>query len=209
MKHHLPAILGLCLPLACAAGCRNNDAPGATTLTASPALSASDHGYSPSAPAGVANPAVSPLSDAQILEITHVANTGEIEQAKLAQEKSSDLRVKNLAAMMIAEHTDADNKGADLAKREGLHLTTSTTSATVKSDAAGIFADLSSKSGAAFDKAYVDAQVDEHKAVLGILDAQLIPNAKDGQVQTLIQAIKSKVAEHLKHAQKVQSDLAT
>jgi putative membrane protein len=148
------------------------------------------------------------LSDGQILEVTHVANAGEIAQAKLAQTKASDARVSKLATMMIADHTEADNKGAELARTEGLTLLASTTSSDIKTDGGRILADLSSKSGAAFDKAYVDAQVKEHTAVLRTIDDQLLANAKDGQVQALIQTIRSKVAEHLVHAQKVQSELA-
>jgi putative membrane protein len=208
MKHHTTVTLGLLLTLGCLAAC-DNDRPSTATLTGSPPQIASDNANAPSAPAGVASPApASPLSDAQILQVTHTANAGEIAQAKLALQKSSDARVKQLATMMIADHTSADKDGADLAQKEGLNLADSTTSTTVKSDGDHVFADLSSKSGATFDKAYVDAQVDEHTEVLRTINTQLIPAAKDGQVQTFIHAIQSKVAEHLKHAEKLQSELS-
>jgi putative membrane protein len=208
MKHHPTVTLGVLLSLGWLAAC-DNDRPSTATLTGSPPQIASDNANAPSAPAGVANPAlVTSLSDAQILQVAHIANAGEIAQAKLALQKSSDARVKQLATMMIADHTDADKNGADLAQKEGLNLADSTTSTTVKSDGDHVLADLSSKSGANFDKAYVDAQVEEHTEVLRTINAQLIPDARDGQVQMFVHAIQSKVSEHLKHAEKLQSELA-
>jgi putative membrane protein len=191
--------VGFLLSLACAAACRDNGPVSTATL---PVLGASAQNTS------VANDAPSLLSGGQILEVTHAANAGEIEQAKLAQTKSSDTRVNKLATMMIADHTNADTAGAELARMEGLTLLDSTTSSGIKTDGGQILADLTAKSGAAFDKAYVDAQVKEHTAVLGIVDNQLIPNAKDAQVRALIQTIRSKIAEHLVHAQNVQSELS-
>jgi putative membrane protein len=199
--HNLPIAFVLFFSVACAAACRDDAPPSTTTLSAAGASNSSLGFVAKGAP-------TFSLSDAQILEVTHVANAGEIAQAKLAEQKSSDARVKKLAAMMITDHTDADNKGAELARNEGLALAASTTSSSVKSDGGHILADLSSKSGADFDKAYVDAQVSEHTAVLRALDNQLIPNARDGQVQALLQTIRSKVAEHLTHAQTLRSELS-
>jgi len=197
MKHSRPIALGLFLALVGTAACRDKERLGTTTLTGSPAEQA------PS----LANP-TAPLTDAQILQVAHVANAGEIAQGKLALEKATDPRVKQLATMMVADHTDADAKGAALAAKESLNLADSTPSATVTSDGENILAALKSKTGADFDRAYVDAQVTEHKQVLSTLDTLLIPDAKDGQLQTFVRTIRSAIAEHLIHAQKLQAELA-
>ena len=148
------------------------------------------------------------LSDAQILQVTHTANLGEIAQARLAQEKAKDPRVKKLAAMMLADHGDADKKGGDVAKKEGLMLSDSTTSTTLKTDGDYTADDLRSKTGGDFDKAYVDAQVREHEAVLDMIDGKLMPAVKDKEVKSFLSDVRPKIAEHLKHAQKLQTDLA-
>src|SRR4051794_15386190 len=59
----------------------------------------------------------SSLSDDQILHVLHTANAGEIEQGKLAQQRAKNARVKSFAAMMVKDHSDADKKGNEVAKK--------------------------------------------------------------------------------------------
>ncbi|MEO6576979.1 MAG: DUF4142 domain-containing protein, partial [Polyangiaceae bacterium] len=50
------------------------------------------------------------LNDNEIAAIVAAANTGEVEQAKLAQTRAKDARVKKFAAHMVSEHTEAGQK---------------------------------------------------------------------------------------------------
>ena len=80
-------------------------------------------------------PAAHPLlSDAQILQVVHTANHGEIAQAKLGEAKAKDARVKKPAAMMIKDHPAADHKAMALAKKLN-GPTPSATSTSLESDA--------------------------------------------------------------------------
>jgi putative membrane protein len=197
------------------AGCRDTPPPPPTTTGAStpaaqpaePAPAATMDPTDPTAPAG-GTPTSAFLSDAQILQVTHTANSGEIAQANLAQEKTKDARVKKLAQMMISDHSDADKRGGDLAQKENLMLTDSPVSMNVKSDGDQIMDDLRGKTGKDFDKAYVAAQVKEHQAVLDAIDGKLLPNAKDDEVKSFLRAVRPKIEQHLKHAQKLDADLA-
>ncbi|MDP9034691.1 MAG: DUF4142 domain-containing protein [Myxococcota bacterium] len=152
-------------------------------------------------------PAVT-LTDSQILEITHVANVGEIEQAKLAQTKGKDARVKGLAAMMIKDHRDADTKGMALGKKASLKPDASPTSSSLESDAKSMTDSLKSQTGADFDKSYVDAQVKEHQAVLDTIDQKLLPSAKNADVKAFLTEVRPKIAMHLQHAQDLQKKMA-
>ncbi len=149
-----------------------------------------------------------PLTDDQILEITHVANTGEIEQAKLAQTKSKDARVKKLAAMMIKDHSAADTKGVTLAKKDNFSPSSSAVSTSIESDANDKTSMLKGQTGTDFDKSYVDTQIKEHQAVLDTIDQKLLPNAKNADVKAYLTEVRSKVSMHLQHAQMLQTDLA-
>ena len=194
--------------------CRDSGPAGTTNITSAPLPPTSPNadlvptspagGTAPESPVPAANTA---LTDAQILQITHTANAGEIAQAKLARDKSKDVRVKKLALMMLSDHSDADAKGADLAKKENLVLAESPVSSSVKSDGDATLDDLRSRSGREFDKAYVDAQVKEHQAVLDAIDDKLLPNAKDSDVRSFVSTLRPKLAEHLKHARMLQVDL--
>jgi putative membrane protein len=149
--------------------------------------------------------APTPLIDPQILQVVHTANLGEIEQAKLAQLKAKDVRVKKLAATMAKDHADADGKALALAKGEGLSLAPSSTNTSLESDAGSATSTLKSQSGADFDKGYVDTQVKEHQAVLDMIDQKLIPNAKSAGVKAFLAEVRPKIAMHLQHAQDLQA----
>ncbi|MFT3686228.1 MAG: DUF4142 domain-containing protein [Phycisphaerales bacterium] len=56
--------------------------------------------------------------EARVLSIIHAKNTEEIELGRLAQEKASAPGVKEYAAMMVRDHTDADNRLTTLATAE-------------------------------------------------------------------------------------------
>jgi hypothetical protein len=74
------------------------------------------------------------LSDGEILEITHAANAGEVDQAKIALSKTTDSRVKSLAQMIMRDHTQADNKGMVVGKKAGIKRQTSPVSQSLESD---------------------------------------------------------------------------
>jgi putative membrane protein len=153
-------------------------------------------------------PAAEPLlSDEQILQILHTANQGEVAQAKVAKAKAQDARVRRLAAMMIQDHSDADHKAMALAKKLN-GPTPSATGTSLESDAQNNTTTLESKMGADFDEGYVDTQVKEHRAVLDIIDRQLLPNAKDADVKAFVTGVRAKVVMHLHHAQELQAAIA-
>lgn len=157
---------------------------------------------------GTGGTAAMAMSDSQLLQITHFANSGEIAQAKLAKDKSKNADVKKLAQMMLDQHMDADKKGDELAKKQSLTLADSATSQELKTTADSLTNDMAQKTGADFDKAYVDAQVKEHQSVLDILDSKLIPTAHDPDVKKYLQDVRKAVAMHLDHAKDLQAELA-
>ncbi|HEY8042388.1 MAG TPA: DUF4142 domain-containing protein [Polyangiaceae bacterium] len=163
----------------------------------------------PAATADTAPPAdvLAPLSDDQIMRVVHGANAGEIEQAKLAQSRAKDARVKRLAAMMVKDHTEADAKAMSVEKMVSLTPAPSPTSTALESDALTATRVLRSQTGAEFDRGYVDTQVKEHQAVLDTLDQKLIPAARNPEVKAYLAEVRSKVAMHLQHAQELQSAL--
>lgn len=155
------------------------------------------------------DPAAAPLSDEQILNVVHVANLGEIDQAKIAQQKAKNAKVKAFAAMMIKDHTDSDAKGNELAKKSKLTLTESPVSTTLKADSDKAVEQLKTATGADLDRAYMDAQVKAHQTVLDTIDTKLLPNAKSADLKAMLQATRPKIEAHLKEAQDIQKTLVT
>jgi len=177
------------------------------TLTASNGQPAADRETaSETANSLPAGPAID-LTDAQILEVTHVADRGEIDQARLGQSKARDTRVKKFAAMMLKDHTEADGESAALAAKAGLTPTASPTSASLEANVTDEGTTLSAEAGPDFDKAYVDAQVREHQAVLEVIEQKLLPNAKNADLKLLLAQLQAKAAMHLEQARALQDRL--
>jgi putative membrane protein len=82
----------------------------------------------------------------------------EVELGNLAQQKAKNQRVKDFGKMMVDDHTQANNTLKDIASRKNIAVP-----ATITDDQKKEMDKLSKKSGADFDKAYVDMMVEDHK----------------------------------------------
>lgn len=156
---------------------------------------------------GVNTPNAAAITDDQILGLIHAADRGEIEQARLAESKSKDPRVKKFAAKMIHDHTDADTKGELIARKENLTLASSPTRSSLENDARSATMSLQSQDGTAFDRLYADTQVHEHQSVLDLIDQKLLPAATDPKVKEYLTSVRAKVSMHLQHARDLRAKL--
>ena len=147
------------------------------------------------------------LDDAKILAVAHAANAAEIEQAQLAKRRGSDTRVRRLASMILKHHQAAQVSETHVIRRRNLDLSESATSNQLESEDREVMGMLATKSGPEFDRAYLDAQVNGHREVLGLIDNRLLPSVLDGEVRTLVVGLRPAVASHLQQAEMLRSDL--
>jgi len=145
------------------------------------------------------------LTDAQVAGVTDFVNNAEIQQAQLAQSKSKNPQVLNFASMMISHHTQARQQ------QSSLNLSTAGSSVlqTMSSEGQRTMASLRDKSGQDFDRAYLQAQIDQHQKVLDTLDRQLLPSAKNTQLRTQLQSLRPTIQQHLQAARDAQKALAS
>jgi putative membrane protein len=149
--------------------------------------------------------AAMPLTDQQIAAVTDSVNTAEIEQARLAQSKSTNDEVKRFAAMMIEHHGQAKKKQVQLNLAEA----ESPLSLKLAAQTHLTMEQLKQKTGGEFDRAYLQAQIDGHQKVLEAIDTQLLPNAKNPELKAYLESIRPTVADHLARAQAAQGTLAS
>lgn len=147
------------------------------------------------------------LDDEKVLDIVHVANVGEIVQAKLALTRAHDPRIKQFARTMITHHTAAEKQEAVLVRKKSLNMVATRTSDGLQRDAKATYEVLKTKSGAEFDHAYVDAQVKQHEAVLALLDGRLTAAATDPAIKELVAGLRPVVQSHLDRARALKADL--
>jgi putative membrane protein len=67
--------------------------------------------------------------------------------------------------------------------------------------------ELLSKSGKAFNKAYIDNEVAYHKAVIAAVENLLIPETENKELKELLQNVVPALKAHLEHAIMVQKNI--
>jgi putative membrane protein len=156
-------------------------------------------------PSSTSDPTSSALDDAQIAAITEAANSAEMTQGQLAQSKASDPRVRSFAAMMVDHHGEAkrDQQALGVEKRD------SAESQRLSEEARMALQSLQQKSGAEFDRAYIQLQCEEHRKVLDTIEQKLLPAAKDPGLRAYLQQLKPRVESHLAQAERLQKELGT
>jgi len=134
------------------------------------------------------SPNAAALDDPQIAKITDAVNSAEIEQAKLAQQKSKNEKVRQFAAMMIQHHGQAKKDQAALK----LTPADSPMAQQLTAEAETTLASLKAKTGADFDRAYLEAQVEAHQKVLQALQRDLEPSAQSPALQSYLKKLATR-----------------
>jgi len=145
------------------------------------------------------------LSDAEIVSVVQTANTGEIKQGQYVQSHADNTEVKEFAKMMVTDHTTMNDSAKALAQKQGMKPQFNAVSKSLKDDSDKSMKKLKGLNGAELDKAYIDSQVQAHQSVLDTIDNTLMPSVKGQELKDALAQSRSKVAEHLEHAKKLQT----
>ena len=127
------------------------------------------------------------------------ANGGmaEVALGKLAQQQATSAAVKDFANMMVTDHSKANDELMALAKSKNITLPDS-----VSNDKKQAMMDLSKKTGADFDKAYVDMMVDDHKSTISLFEDES-KNGKDADIKAFADKTLPTLRTHLTHIQSI------
>lgn len=146
-----------------------------------------------------------PLSDEQIAAVSAAADRAALDQAVLARARTQDAAVRKLADRFAAEHGDLNKSRAELSKKLGLKVATSPLSDELATDGASSLGTLKKTRPADFDSVYLDAQSRAHQRFLELLDAQLIPNAKNVDLKQFLQTARARTQSQLELVQQLTS----
>jgi putative membrane protein len=124
----------------------------------------------------------------------HAAEGGiaEVDAGNLAQQKANAQNVKDFGAMMVKDHSAANEKLQSIAAAKGITLPTS---ASVGQMAAKAKLDL--LSGSDFDTAYVKGQVRAHEQTIGLFRKE-ITSGQDAEAKAFAKDTLPTVRSHLK-----------
>jgi len=149
----------------------------------------------------------SKLTDPEIASIAVTANQVDIDQAAVAKAKSKNTEVLHFAETMTNDHKAIIAQAVALVTKLKVTPKENAVSEKLKADAAKTIASLKTKSGKAFDKAYVDNEVAYHKAVIGVVEGTLVPATANAELKSLLQKVVPALKAHLEHAEMVQKNL--
>ncbi|MBV9724756.1 MAG: DUF4142 domain-containing protein [Gammaproteobacteria bacterium] len=124
----------------------------------------------------------------------------EVDLGKLAEQKSTDPKVKHFAQMMVTDHSAANEKLDALAtsKQAAVPKKLDTSHEAEK-------AKLASLSGKSFDKAYIEGQVRDHEKTVALLEKE-ISSGQDADAKAFAQSVLPTVKHHLEEARTLASE---
>lgn len=147
------------------------------------------------------------LSDPEVAHVAVTANTIDIELARLAKERSGDTKVQRFAESMIADHTTVNERAGKLAERLDVTPKENAVSRSLREGAEKARDRLDDLEGKAFDRAYIEREVQYHQAVIDAVDDLLIPSTENAELKQLLEQVRPALVAHLEHARQVQKSL--
>jgi putative membrane protein len=147
------------------------------------------------------------INDAQIAHIAYTAGQIDVEAARQALARSDNAKVRAFAETMVRDHEAVNVRALALVRKLGVAPEANPTSDALSQGAAAKMRDLARLDGAAFDRAYAQNEIAFHRTVNGALQATLIPNAKNGELKSLLQTGLSLFREHQGHAEHLAAEL--
>ena len=143
------------------------------------------------------------LNDAGILSRIAVSNQMEVQEAQLAQRQAQSAGVKELARTLERDHSASLEKVKGLQERTGGDADAANRKEALQ-DAPDKNADLAGKTGAEFDKAFLDRQQKLHEENIRNFENQYLSAAQDAEVRTLVQQTLPTLRQHLSMIERLQ-----
>ncbi len=142
----------------------------------------------------------SKLDDPTIVAIFDAANTYDVETGSLAASRSRSKDVREFGAMLVRDHRNARQQGRDLA--ESLHVipTPPKNFALAKAHVAAMHS-LRGLKGRAFDRAFLQHEIDYHNAVIDAVTHTLLPAIQNAQLKDLVTKVAPAFVAHRDRAQ--------
>jgi putative membrane protein len=140
-------------------------------------------------------------SDKSFLQDAYKDGLAEVDSAQMAERKTANPDVKAFAEKLATDHTAANTKLKALAETKKVSTANEpSTMAKAKSKM------LDGKTGADFDKAYIDATVTDHKKDIAAFE-KAANEAKDQDVKNFANQTLPTLKEHLTAAESIQGKI--
>ena len=123
----------------------------------------------------------------------------EVDLGNLAQQKSSNASVKEFGAMMVKDHTAANDKLKSLAATKNISLPTSASLSQMASKVK-----LEVLSGDTFDKAYINGMIKDHEEDIALFKKEAV-GGRDPDARAFAKAALPTLRAHLKKIKSIEA----
>lgn len=139
--------------------------------------------------------------DRTFMEKAARGGMAEVQMGQLAADKASSQKVKEFGERMVKDHSEANDKLKGIASSKGVALPDS-----LDAKDKALYNRLSALSGAAFDKAYMRAMIQDHN--MDVADFRNESKmAKDQDLSAFAASTLPTLEEHLRMAKKAGSEV--
>jgi putative membrane protein len=138
--------------------------------------------------------------DESFFENAAQAGMAEVEAGKMAQSKATSPAVKEFAAMMVKDHSAANDKLMKIAMAKGVELPKGPSMMQKAKDKK-----TDMHSGESFDKDYIQGQIKAHEDTIELLQKE-IDQGKDAEAKAFATETLPKVKMHLEKVNKLAAD---
>jgi putative membrane protein len=149
---------------------------------------------SPGAGATQSSAAV-PAADRTFAQKAAIGGMAEVEMGKLAQQKAASDQVKQFGARMVDDHSKANDELKQIASAKGIALPTD-----VDAKHKNKMAKMQKLTGAAFDRAYMDEMVSDHRHDVSDFQKEST-SGRDSDLKGFASKTLPTLQDHLKMAQ--------
>ncbi len=148
-----------------------------------------------------------PLDDAAILSIFDQANMADITTARLGLKRARSPEVRDLAAMVLADHEAVQHMGRELAKDLGIVALPPDNDTALEAQAKAYGA-LQAAPAADFDRAYLLHEIAFHQAVIDAIKGTLLPSITHPDLKALVIKVLPGFEHHLAATRQVADTLS-
>ena len=139
--------------------------------------------------------------DASFYKNAAEGGIAEVEAGQLAQDKANSEQVKDFGAMMVKDHTAANDKLKTLASSKDITLPTSPSVGQMATKTK-----LNVLSGDTFDKSYVKGQISAHRQTIALFRKE-ISSGQDADAKAFATATLPTLRSHLKAINAIAADM--
>ncbi len=144
-----------------------------------------------------------------ILSQMNVSNTMEIQLSRMASKQATSPAVKRIATLLVTDHSKNRKEVTALAKKLNVSLTPAAGGSVTGSDSAAMPADLQGASGAEFDRAFVQHQIQLHENNIQKIQNQLLPAVQEPQIKAYLQKTLKEMQGHLATLEQTEQQLSS